>query len=41
MPIYRLFRNRPFDPEYIDLMVTTFEAVSEELALAHKEDADP
>ncbi len=39
MPIYRLFRSMPFDPEYIDLMVTTFETVSEELALAQKEDA--
>jgi hypothetical protein len=39
MPVYRLFRNMPFDPEYINLMVTTFETVSDELNLAQKEDA--
>jgi hypothetical protein len=29
----------PFDPEYINLMVTAFETVSDELNLAQKEDA--
>ncbi len=39
MPIYRLLQNSPFDPEHIEMMVATFEKVSEELGLALKEDA--
>jgi len=39
MPIYRLFRHLPFDPEHVDLMSTVFERVSLDLGLGHTEDA--
>ena len=38
MPIYRLFRHLPFDPERVDLMSSVFELVSLELGLGQRED---
>ena len=39
MPIYRLLGNTIFDQELIDLMVSVFETVSQEIGLAQKQDA--
>jgi hypothetical protein len=39
MPVYRLFRHVPFDPEHVDLMSSVFEQVSLELGLGDREDA--
>jgi hypothetical protein len=38
MPVYRLFRELPFDPEHVDLMSLVFERVSLELGLGVRED---
>jgi hypothetical protein len=38
MPVYRLFRELPFDAEHIDLMSLVFERVSLELGLGVRED---
>jgi hypothetical protein len=38
MPLYRLFRDLPFDAQHVDLMTTVFEQVSLELGLGSRED---
>ena len=39
MAFYPLFRGMPFDPEYLALMSSVIEEVSQELGLAKREDA--
>lgn len=38
MPLYRLFRDLPFDAEHVDLMSSVFEQVSLDLGLGARED---
>lgn len=38
MPLYRLFRDLPFDVEHIDLMSLVFDQISLELGLGARED---
>jgi len=38
MPVYRLFRHLPFEPERVDLMSSVLELVSLELGLTQRED---